>query len=248
MTDDRVFDRARKLLRLYRGGIGGERDKSGNLLRALLIEHALTLADIEPGLPRSTDPEQALSWREADTWLARLGSEAEPDALTHLVDAEKLSLDERARVIARMSLARLAESRADAWLHTFGDDLVTPEHVAAAAAELADDAVAAHDARTIAEAVRDLSLPLARELARPERRLTARDDLHATFLARLCQGVSGLSVRVHATPDGSPVVVARLGGNELARVRSLAHANEGRLREALRRAAITAADTAVKTG
>lgn len=230
------MERARKLLGLYRGAVGGERDKARNLLVRLLDEHALTLADLEPGLPASRDPEALASWREADGWLARLGGPGEPEALSALVDAPGLTPPERLRVLDRLSVPTLADLRASGWLQDLGDPDVRPDHVVAAARGLDDELLASHAAPSLAESVKRLALERARGLARPERRLRAADRFQTAFLLALCEAVNGLVPRVEGA-DGAFEVVARLTGAEISRVRTLQNAHEGRLGQLLTRTA-----------
>lgn len=243
MTDPegRTLERARKLLALWRGAVGGEKAKAHNVLVNLLAERGLTLRDLDPSLPPVRDPDQLTDWREADAWLAALDGTPEQvaEAVGQLVDAEGLSEAERRQVLQKLDLGRLAESRADGWLHGQPDPEITPEHLIQAARALTDEQVARHPARSIAEATLQLALLGAARLARPERRLRADSELQAAFVAALCSARSGIPARSLPPEPGQDrwQVIAYLSPDELAGVRSLIVQGEQHLRQTLLAAA-----------
>ncbi|WP_161882061.1 hypothetical protein [Deinococcus alpinitundrae] len=238
--DPHTVDRARKLLSLWRGAVGGEKSKARGALMRVLEGANLTLRDLEPGLPPGRDPEDTLTLREADTLLAALdGSPTERDtALTRLADLPNLSVAERERVLRFLDVGRLVVSRAEGWVQAQSDDELTAESVAQAGRSLGESDVARHPGATLADSARDLSLLHAASQVRPERTLKAADGYEAAFLAALCAALSRVPASVSG-PDaqGQYQVAAHLSVNELSQVRARLSREAAGLRRELLRAA-----------
>ena len=238
--DDRTLERARKLLSLWRGAVGGEKSKArGALMRVLAGAH-LTLRDLEPALPESLDPEDSLSVREADTLLAALDGTAEQRdaALTRLADLSGLSVPERERVLRFLDISRLVSSRAEGWIQGQSDTEITVQALSEAGRRLNEAEVARSPGMTLADAARDLSLLRAAQQVRPERSLKSASEYEAAFLAALAAAISGIPASVSG-PDGEGQfrVTAHLSVNELSQVRArLAREQSGLRRELLRSA------------
>ena len=238
--DDRTLERARKLLGLWRGAVGGEKSKARGALMRVLEGAGLTLRDLEPTLPASLDPEDSLSVREADALLAALdGSREERDtALTRLADLPGLSVNERERVLKFLDVSRLVASRAEGWALSQSDSEITAEALTRAGRTLSESEVARAPGATLADAARNLSLVRAAQQVRPERNLKAASEYEAAFLAALCAALSGIPASVSG-PDheGQFRVAAHLSVNELSQVRArLAREQSGLRRELLRAA------------
>ncbi|ADV67763.1 hypothetical protein [Deinococcus maricopensis] len=238
---DAAIRKGQRLLALWRAAQGGERDKARNVLMHLLTQAGLTLHDLDATLPALTDPALTGDVRPADALLLALnGTPEEVDAaILALVDEPDLTPAERARVLERLNVARLAETRAEGWVYGHPDAEITPDLLVRAAQTLGDAEVAGAPARTLADAVRDLSLLHAARLARPERALRVDSELTGAFLASVCAALSGVPASLHS-PDaavGAWRVNAYLSANELARVRAV-QASEG---DALRRELLRAA-------
>ncbi|AZI41610.1 hypothetical protein EHF33_01595 [Deinococcus psychrotolerans] len=238
--DFRSIERARKLLALWRGAVGGEKSKARGALMRVLENSNLTLRDLEAGLPTTLDPEDSLSVREADTLLLALdGSPAERDAaLTRLADLPGLSVAERERVLRFLDLGRLVASRADGWVQTQADAEITAEALTRAGQHLTESEVARSPGATLADSARDLGFLRAAQLVRPERSLKASGEYQAAFLASLCAALSGIPASSHG-PDseGRYSVTAHLSVNELSQVRARLAREEAGLRRELLRAA-----------
>jgi len=233
-----TLGKARKLLNLYRGTSGGEQDKARAVLERLLRSNGLTLADLDPGLPRSADVSLVTAARSADAWLAALDRN-DPDevgaALTALMDDPDLTEQERVRVLRHLDITRLTESRAEAWLYDLRDDEVSPEHLLAAARSLPEASVLTVGGMSLAAAVRALVIPDARRRARPDRVLRADNETHAVYLAELCRLLSGLPARAVLDEADAWTVRANVSAHELGRVRALT--DRAALAAALERAA-----------
>ncbi len=234
------MQRARKLLGLWRGAVGGEKSKARGALMRVLESAGLTLRDLEAGLPPSRDPEDTHSLREADTLLAALdaGSEAREAALTRLADLTGLSVAERERALHFLDVGRLVASRAEGWAQAQPDGEISAEALAQAGRELSEAEVARAPGATLAGSARDLSLLRAAQLVRPPRTLKAAGEYEAAFLASLCAALSGVPASSHG-PDaaGQYQVAAHLSVNELSQVRARLAREEAGLRRELLRAA-----------
>lgn len=238
--DFHTIERARKLLGLWRGAVGGEKSKARGALMRVLEGTNLTLQDLEASLPPTRDPEDSLSVREADVLLLSLdGLHAERDAaLTRLADLMGLSVSERERVLNFLDISRLVSSRAEGWAQTQADTEVTAEALMQAGRSLTENEVARATGATLADSARNLSLLRAAQLVRPERTLKASGEYQAAFLAALCAALSGVPTSSHG-PDaeGRYSVKAHLSVNELSQVRArLARETAGLRRELLRAA------------
>ena len=233
MTDARELNRARGVLNLYRGAVGGEQQAARGALTRLLTAHGLYLDDLEAGLPHSQDPADREGGRPVPGWLAALGTERPDEALERLIEAEGLTLPERRQVLEQLSLNALIASRAAGWLAA--DPELDEAHLVQAGAALKPEDIA-QDARPLAEAVRQLTLQGAWLLARPERRLRADSEVQAEFYAGLIEGLTGRRARIEET-GGQFAALTRLSVGELSRFRAAAAQQAGRLERELRRAA-----------
>lgn len=233
MTDPNLLGRARGVLNLYRGAVGGEKQAARGALVRLLSTHSLYLDELEAGLPHSQNPDELEGWRPAQGWLAALGTDTQDDALAQLIEAEDLTPAERRRVLEPLSLGALVSSRAAGWQDA--DPELEEAHVVQAGQNLNPEDIV-QDARPIAEAVKQLTLQGAWLLARPERRLKAESELHAEFLAGLIEGLTSRRARIDAQA-GNFSVLARLSVGELSHFRTAAAQHRARLDRELLRAA-----------
>ncbi|GGL92491.1 hypothetical protein GCM10010840_33310 [Deinococcus aerolatus] len=215
------LDRGRKLLHLYRRGVGGERTNAGRLLLTHLKTHDLTLYDLDPSLPVSQDLSDLDRWRESAALLAQIGKPEQDDVLTRLVDATDLTETELARLLQAVDTETLVDVRADGWAYTHGgnaDDYrraarqVTPAVLLAGQGSLADRLLAA-------------TLHRHHLLTHPERNIRASDELQKRVLLGLIFGLTGH--RAEATEAG---VRAHLNADQLARVRALLAGHGERLK------------------
>ena len=234
------LDRGRKLLHLYRRGVGGERTNAGRLLLTHLKTHDLTLYDLDPSLPVSQELADLDRWRESAALLARIGQPDQDDILTRLVDARDLTEDELARLLKAVDTEKLVDVRADGWAYTHGgnaDDYrraarqVTPAVLLAGRGSLADRLLAA-------------TLHRHHLLTHPERIIRAADELQKRVLLGLIFGLTG-----HRAETSDEGVRAHLNVDQLARVRALLAGHSERLKaEALRRAGDQAEELAAEVG
>lgn len=209
---DPHLERGRKLLHLYRRGVGGERTNAGRLLLTHLKTQDLTLYDLDASLPVSQELADLDNWRESAALLARIGKPGEADVLTRLVDATDLTDTELARLLKAVDTETLVDVRADGWAYTHGgnaDDYrraarrVLPSVLLAGRGSLADRLLAA-------------TLHQHHLLTHPERNIRAADELQKRVLLGLIFGLTGH--RAEATAEG---VRAHLNAEQLARVRAL---------------------------
>ncbi|CAM3847956.1 hypothetical protein [Deinococcus frigens] len=222
------LERGRKLLHLYRRGVGGERSNAGRLLLTHLKAHDLTLYDLDASLPVSQDLADLDNWRESAALLAQIGKPEHDDVLTRLVDATDLTETELARLLRAVDTETLVDVRADGWAYAHGGNAdeyrraarqVTPAVLLAGRGSLADRLLAA-------------TLHRHHLLTHPERNIRAPDELQKRVLLGLIAGLTGH--RAEATAQG---VRAWLNADQLARVRALLAGHGERLKaEALRRA------------
>ncbi|MDV6375622.1 hypothetical protein [Deinococcus arenicola] len=235
-----LVERGRKLLHLYRRGVGGERTNAGRLLLTHLKTHDLTLYDLDASLPVSQELADLDNWRESAALLARIGKPDGEDVLTRLVDAGDLTDTELAKLLKFVDTETLVDVRADGWAYTHGgnaDDYrraarkVMPTTLLAGRGSLADRLLAA-------------TLHQHHLLTHPERTLRAADELQKRVLLGLIHGLTGH--RAEATAEG---VRAHLNAEQLARVRALLAGHGERLEaEALRRAGDWAEELAAEVG
>lgn len=237
MTADPRVERARKLLGLWRGAVGGEKDKARGALMRLLESGGLYLSDLEVGLPRVRDPEQAADVNENARFLAALSDpDTRDEALLYLADAESLSAEQRRQVLEHLDITKLAQGRAEGWVLSQPDSEITPEAVAQAAQGLTEDEVARAGSPTLAASIHDLALLRAAALVRPERQLRAEDEFQAAFLMSLCAALSGVPARSESR-EGQFYVTAYLSANELSQVRARQAREQAGLRRELLQAA-----------
>lgn len=233
--DNPHLERGRKLLHLYRRGVGGERANAGRLLLTHLKTQDLTLYDLDASLPVSQELSDLDNWRESAALLAQIGKpEQQDDALTRLVDATDLTESELARLLRAVDTETLVDVRADGWAYAHGGDAddyrratrkVMPAALLAGRGSLADRLLAA-------------TLHQHHLLIHPQRNLRAADGLQQRVLLGLIFGLTGY--RAEATEEG---VRAHLNAEQLARVRALLAGQGERLKAgALRHAEDLAAE------
>ncbi|MVN87583.1 hypothetical protein GO986_12480 [Deinococcus sp. HMF7620] len=211
-ADHPLRTRALKLLQLARRGVGGERSNAARLLLTHLQTHDLTLYDIDPGLPVTQDLSVLASIREAQLYLAKLGTDEQDEALGHLVDDPSLTAAEIARVVEVLDLTLLAQTRAATWAHLDGAD---EQAYLGAAAQVTPAALSDFGGSIAArthEAVRQ-ALWLA---THPQRLLRVQGELEQLLVSGLLAGLGAR--RIQTTPEG---VQAHLSGEQLALVRSM---------------------------
>ncbi|MFC4454630.1 hypothetical protein [Deinococcus sonorensis] len=213
-----IRQKARRVLGLYRGAQGGERQAAAGALRRLLTQHDLYLDQLEPGLPHSQDPAALDNWRASLGLLAQLGTPDQEAALLQLIEAEDLTPPERARVLSRISVPLLVQSRAVGWAHESGDPDIDAALLTQAGREL-DPAEIEHDVLPITQSIRRLALQHAWTLSRPERHVRASSRLDAEFIAGVVEGLTRRRPTVQDTPEHA--VLARLSPGELSRLRTV---------------------------
>ncbi len=231
-----AHERGRKLLGLYRGGVGGERTNAGRLLLAHLKTHDLTLYDLDPSLPVTQDLGALENWRESAALFSQLDTPDHDDALTRLVDAGDLTEAELARLLERVDLQRLVDVRADGWAYTHGGagagDAGADADAYRRAARSVTPAMLRGGRGSLADRLLSAVLREHHRLTHPERLIRAADELHKRVLLGLIYGLTG--TRAEPVPEG---VRAHLNVDQLARVRALlASQGERLVGEALRHA------------
>ncbi|SMB88420.1 hypothetical protein [Deinococcus hopiensis] len=223
-----AHERGRKLIQLYRRGVGGERENAGRLLATHLRAHDLTLYDLDPSLPVSQDVRALEAWRESAALLVKLGTPEQDEVLTQLVDAEDLTQAELERVLAATDLEKLVRLRAEGWAYS---DALEAADFERAGQGLTPAEVLPH-AGPLAERVRAALRERHGALTRPQRLLRAANPLTAHLFLGFVESVGGRGARL--TEDG---VSVRLSPDQLARVRTLmATYGEGLTQQALRQA------------
>jgi hypothetical protein len=233
-------DRARKLLSLWRGAVGGEKSKARGALIRTLESAGLTLRDLESALPATRDPEDSLNVREADSLLAALnGDSTERDAaLSRLADLPGLSVPEREQVLKYLDTGRLVASRAEGWVQGQSDAEISALMLTRAGQTLSEAEVARAPGATLADAARDLALLQAAQLVRPERSLKAASEYEAAFIAALAAAISNVPASTHGPDAGGQFrVSAYLSADELSQVRARQAREAAGLRRELLRAA-----------
>lgn len=205
--------RGRKLLQLYRGGLGGERQNAGRLLTTHLRTHDLTFYDLDAGLPVSQDLDLLDHWRESALWLARL--DTEPDkVLTALVDAEDLTPGEMERLISHLDLGKLLAARLDGWAYTEG---TTPELYRQAASQVRAEELTAPGLRgSLAQRFQTVTRDILFRQTHPERTIRTRDATEEAFVLGIVEALTGQSPEA----IGGDIRV-RLNADQLARLRAL---------------------------
>lgn len=223
-----AVERGRKLVHLYRRGVGGERDNAGRALAAHLRTHDLTLYDLDPSLPVTQDVRALEGWREGAALLSLLGTGQQDEALSRLVDAGDLTPAEVARVLAATDLEKLVRSRAEGW--AYGDGLEAADYTLGAGALTPAEVLASSG--SLAERVRAALRERHHHRTHPQRLLRAGDALTAHLFLGFVRAVGGRGAEV--TREG---VSVRLNPDQLARVRTLmATYGEDLTRQALRQA------------
>lgn len=225
---DSLVERGRKLLHLYRRGVGGERTNAGRLLLTHLKTHDLTLYDLDASLPVSQELADLDNWRASAALLARIGKPEQDDVLTRLVDATDLTEAEIARLLRAVDTETLVDVRADGWAYTHGGNAEDYRR----AARRVTAPVLLSGRGSLADRLLAATLHQHHLLTHPERNIRAADELQKCVLLGLIFGLTGH--RAEATEWG---VRAHLNAEQLARVRALLAGQGERLKaEALRRA------------
>lgn len=215
--DTPTLERGRKLIGLYRRGVGGERTNAGRLLLTHLRTHDLTLYDLDPSLPVTQEIAALDQWRESGAMIARLGApdiaqDERDDLLTRLVDADDLSDSEMHKLIGAVSLNRLLEARVDGWAHEHGGQ---PQDYRLATAAVRPEALMAGTG-SLARRLLAATLQAHHDLTHPERTIRADSPLQQQFLAGVIESLTGQPATL---VEGG--VRARLNVEQLARTRAL---------------------------
>lgn len=223
MTSE-ATEKGRKLMALYRRGVGGERVNAGRLLLAHLRAHDLTLFDLDGSLPVSQDLTELDRWRESAALLARvqsgeLSAEARDEALTRLVDAPDLTAPELARLLPLVDLETLTDVRADGWAYGAGDAALAEGYRRAGRQVQPAEVLAGSG--SLADRLRQATLRAHFRETHPERLIRAEPGVPQHFLLGVLEAVTGHA----ATPDPQGAR-AHLDAAQLARVRALL-ANHG---------------------
>ncbi|MFT2721225.1 hypothetical protein ACMT4L_14615 [Deinococcus sp. A31D244] len=217
-TDGAALERGRKLMGLYRGGVGGERANAGRLLGAHLRTHDLTLFDLHPALPVTQDLSALDSFRESAALFSQLGTDGQDDALTALVDADDLTEPELRRLLGAVDLHKLAQARVDGWASLDGVD---PQALAQAAGRLTEADVLAGSGSL----ARRLRFAAARQLYRqthPLRLIRTGSPVQSAFVRALLDTLSGHPSAERRDDQGALLgVEAHLSAPQLARARAL---------------------------
>lgn len=227
MTSE-ATEKGRKLMALYRRGVGGERVNAGRLLLAHLRAHDLTLFDLDGSLPVSQDLAELDRWRESAALLARvqssgqsgaLSAEARDEALNRLVDAPDLTPPELARLLPLIDLETLIDVRADGWAYGAGDAALAGGYRRAGRQVQPAEVLAGSG--SLADRLREATLRAHFRETHPERLIRAEPGVPQHFLLGVLEAVTGHA----ATPDPQGAR-AHLDAAQLARVRALL-ANHG---------------------
>ena len=233
LADGPAHERGRKLIHLYRRGMGGERENAGRLLTAHLRAHDLTLYDLDPSLPVSQDVRALESWRESASLLLRLGTLERDEVLSRLVDATDLTQAEVERVLAALDLEKLVRTRAEGWAYgdrVEGDDLEAADYERVGQGLTSAEVL--NFSGSVAERVRAALRERRYVATHPQRLLRAADPLTAHLFLGLVRAVGGRGATL--TEAG---VSVRLSPDQLARLRALmATHGEELTRQALRQA------------
>ncbi|UQN09877.1 hypothetical protein [Deinococcus sp. QL22] len=225
---DAAIQKGRKLIHLYRRGVGGERQNAGRLLLAHLRTHDLTLYDLDPSLPVSQEMAALDSWRETASLMTRLGTTEQDEVLTQLVDAEDLTDAELLKLLDAVDLNKLAEVRADGWAYTHDAD---PEQYRQAARTIRPADVLAQSG-SLARRMQDATVSAHFRLTHPERQIRASGPVQQRFVLGLVRGLTGQPGEVTETG-----VRAYLDVEQLSRLRALLSQYGGQAEESALRAA-----------
>lgn len=220
--------KGRKLIHLYRRGVGGERHNAGRLLLTHLHTHDLTLYDLDPGLPVTQDIAALDAWRETASLMTRLGTPEQDDVLTQLVDAEDLTEAELRKLLDAVDLNKLAEVRADGWAYTQDAE---PEQYRQAARTIRPAEVLAQTG-SLAQRMLSATMTAHYRLTHPERQIRASGPVQQRFVLGLVLGLSGQPGEVTETG-----VRAYLDVEQLSRLRALLSQYGGQAEETALRAA-----------
>lgn len=204
--------KGRKLVELYRRGVGGERPNAGRLLSRYLREHDLTLYDLDPSLPVTQEVTALDHWRESAAWVARLPQDQDGEFLGRLIDADDLTTGELRNVIDRLDLEKLAQTRLSGWAHSSG---IKGEELERAARHVTPDQLLTGSG-SLAQRFRESTLSQHWKLTHPERLLRTSDELSQQVVLGLVSGLSGRPG--WPDPEG---VRAYLDASELARIRAM---------------------------
>ncbi|THF71632.1 hypothetical protein E7T06_01365 [Deinococcus sp. Arct2-2] len=225
---DAAIEKGRKLIHLYRRGVGGERHNAGRLLLAHLRTHDLTLYDLDPSLPVSQEMAALDSWRETASLMTRVGTPQQDEVLTQLVDAEDLTETELRKLLDAVDLNKLAEVRADGWAYTHGAD---PEQYRQAARTIRAADVLAQTG-SLAQRMQSATAAAHHRLTHPERQIRASSPAQQRFVLGLVRGLTGQPGQITETG-----VRAHLDVEQLSRLRALLSQYGAQAEEAALRAA-----------
>lgn len=212
MSNVPALEKGRKLIHLYRRGVGGERVNAGRLLAAHLKTHDLTLFDLEPSLPVSQDVTVLDAWRESAGLMARLGTDAQDDVLTQLVDAPDLTSQEIEKLLTYLDLQKLAEVRVSGWAGLNG--VSASDYLNASKFVRAVDLLNLKG--SLAERFLAATMQAHFKLTHPERLIKSESVITRQFLLGVVESLTG---QPGVAVEGG--VRAHLNVEQLARLRAL---------------------------
>ncbi len=211
MTDP-ALEKGRKLIRLSREGVGGEKVNARKLLASHLKVNDLTLYDLDASLPVSQDLAALESWRESAALLTKLGTDEQDEVLTALVDATDLTNAELTKLITATDLQKLAEVRAEGWAYQAKQPV--SEYLQAAKSVTQADIL--EYSGSLAQRLQQAAAKAHFAKTHPERLIKTQNDLERYFVRGILQSVSGYVGTF--SPEG---VRAHLNVEQLARIRAL---------------------------
>lgn len=212
MSNVPALEKGRKLIHLYRRGVGGERVNAGRLLAAHLRAHDLTLFDLEPSLPVSQDVTVLDTWRESAGLMAQLGTDTQDEVLTQLVDAPDLTEKEMEKLLTYLDLPKLAEVRAAGWAYLNG--VPVEEYLKASQTVRAVDLLGLNG--SLVERFLTATIKAHFLMTHPERTIKADNVMLRQFLLGVVESLTG-----HSAVAVEGGVRAHLNVEQLARVRAL---------------------------
>lgn len=207
-----AIEKGKKLIHLYRRGIGGERANAGRLLLTHLRTHDLTLYDLDRSLPVSQDVTLLDNWRESAALLTKLGTAEQDEVLTQLVDASDLNDAEIQKVLKAIDLSKLIEVRLDGWAYAQGHSV--DELRQAAQNVQTNDLLGLKG--SLAERMLEATLRRHYFITHPERLIRADNLMRQQFTLGVLEAMTGHPATV--IPEG---VKAHLNVEQLAKARAL---------------------------
>lgn len=227
-----AIEKGKKLVHLYRRGVGGERKNAGRLLIQHLKRCDLTLYDLDSSLPVSQELSALDHWRESAALLQKLGTTEQEKALMQLVDADDLTSDEMERLLEIVDLQALSQARLSGWIHTIADGSTRAHNTNNTNK---DDIESYHDAArqvqathlqslegSLSQRLREAILREHYKLNHPERLIRSSHECEQYFIASLARELSGHPAQIVQDGGGQDSGVrAYLSVEQLARLRAL---------------------------